>query len=87
MRASFLSLRASDCVSTIPEWCLFKGGIYSKKYGTANTEMVKALVEASQYVEWLLYNIKLKCTEKYDSDDISTLIVLCMMRSHSESHF
>ena len=63
-----------------------RGGIYSKKYGTANIEMVKALVEASQYVEWL-YNIKLKCTEKYGSDDISTLIVLCMMKSHSESHF
>ena len=25
-------LRASDCAATIREWCLFEGGIYSKKY-------------------------------------------------------
>ena len=51
-------------------WLLFKGSISSKKFCTANTEMVKSLVEGSQYVEWLLHNIKLKCTQKSGSDDI-----------------
>ena len=29
-----LRLRALDCAATIPEWWLFEGGIYSKKYST-----------------------------------------------------
>ena len=41
-----------------------------QKYGAANTEMVKSLVEGSQYVEWLLRSIMLKCTQKSGSDEI-----------------
>ena len=51
-------------------WLLFEGSISFKKYGTANTEIVKSLVEGSQYVEWLLRSIMLKCTQKSGSDEI-----------------